>query len=359
MTRAGAAPTTTRPPLGLGSDALFLVWGPPSHGPRSKVFARELGIEITFVTSSRRRGPLVAPFKYASMAVKTFRVLFSRRPRVVVVQSPPTFAVMAVWAYGALTGARFVVDAHSDAMLSPYWTRPAWLFRLLVRKPAATIVTNEHFARKVRSRGGEAIVIPDIPTSFRIGEPYPVEGAFNVMVVNSFAPDEPLSEIVAAATDLQDVSFYVTGDPGRNGAFVPQHVPDNLRLTGFLADPSYYALMSSCQAVMCLTTRDHTMQRGACEALWMHTPIVTSRWPLLQEYFREGAVHVGGTASEIGAGIRAMVQGHARYEEGIRRLAAERRRDWLAAIGSLASLLERQAHDRSVRARPTKARWKR
>ncbi|HUF59002.1 MAG TPA: glycosyltransferase [Actinomycetota bacterium] len=329
----------------LGPDALFLVWGPPSHGPRSQVFARELGIEIRFITSFRRRGAIVAPFKYLSMAAKTVRLLAARRPRVVFVQSPPTIAVATVWAFAVLTGARFFIDTHSAAMLSSYWTRPAWLHRLIARRAAATIVTNQYFARRIREQGGTALVIPDIPTSFRIGEPFEVEGNFTVMVVNSFAPDEPLSEIVAAARELPGVSFYVTGDPNRAGEAIPRPLPVNVRLTGFLPDPTYYALMASCQAVMCLTTRDHTMQRGACEALWMSTPIVTSRWPLLQEYFSSGTVHVAENTTEIRDGIQRMVREYEEYQVGIRRLAAERRRGWWDAIASLVSLVEAPARD--------------
>jgi len=326
-------------------DALFLVWGPPSHGPRSQVFARELGIEIRFVTSFRRRGPIVAPFKYLSMAAKTVLLLATRRPRVVFVQSPPSIAVATVWAYAVLTGARFFIDTHSATMLSSYWTRPAWLHRLITRRAAATIVTNQHFARRIREQGGSALVIPDIPTAFRIGEPFEVEGEFTIMVVNSFARDEPLHAIVAAARELPGVVFYVTGDRSRAGADIPRSLPTNVRLTGFLPDPTYYALMDSCHAVMCLTTRDHTMQRGACEALWMSTPIVTSRWPLLQEYFSAGTVHVGGTAAQIRDGIERMVREYEWYRLEIRRLGAERRRGWRDATASLVSLVETPARD--------------
>jgi glycosyltransferase involved in cell wall biosynthesis len=323
----------------LREDALFLVWGPPSHGPRSRLFARELGIEIRFVTSTARRGPFVAPFKYASQTFKTVRLLAARRPRLVLVQSPPTFAVMTAWLYTAITGASFVVDAHSAAMLSAYWTRPRWLYRLIARAALATIVTNEHFAGRIRRSGGRALVIRDIPTRFPTGDRFPVADAYNVMVVNTFADDEPLAEVIEAADGLNDVMFHVTGDPRRRGARIPDRVPPNVRFTGFLPDEEYYALMASSQAVMCLTTRDHTMQRGACEALWMGKPIVTSRWPLLEHYFRAGTVHVANTSDGIRNGVREVVRRLPEYREEIRRLQAEHRHAWERSVGSLLGLM--------------------
>jgi glycosyltransferase involved in cell wall biosynthesis len=335
---ADVAPDPSRIEHGIPGDAFFLVWGPPSHGPRSQVFARALGIEIRNVTSSRRRGALVAPFKYASMLGKTSWLLLKLRPPVVFVQSPPTFAAMTVCAYAAITGARFVVDAHSAAM-SPIWTRPAWLSRLVARRAATTIVTNEHFARRIRGWGGRALVVPDIPTDFGTVRPSPLVGTFNVMVVSSFAPDGPVNEILRAARELPDVEFHVTGDPMRGRDRLPRDIPANVHLTGFIPDPQYYALMASCQAVLCLTTRDHTMQRGACEALWIGTPIVTSDWPLLREYFTTGTVHVGGTAGEIGEGLREMVRDHSTHRDGILRLREERRKGWQDAIASIARLV--------------------
>jgi glycosyltransferase involved in cell wall biosynthesis len=335
MTTHDAVTEAARTTGVLGRYVLFLVWGPPSHGPRSRVFARELGIDVRFVTSTARRGPLVAPFKYASQTYKTVRLLAARRPRLVFVQSPPTFAVMTVWLYSAFTGGRFIVDAHSAAMLSAYWTRPRWLYRLIARRAVATIVTNEHFAGSIRRSGGRALVIRDIPASLPADDTSPVPDAFNVMVVNSFADDEPLAQVIAAADGLNDVVFHVTGDPGRPGARVPDRVPGNVRFTGFLPERAYHGLMASSQAVLCLTTRDHTMQRGACEALWMGKPIVTSRWPLLQEYFRAGAVHVANTSDGIRDGVRELMRRYPEYEEGIRRLQGEQRDAWERSLRSL------------------------
>jgi glycosyltransferase involved in cell wall biosynthesis len=329
------------PPLGwLGSDALFLVWGTPSQGPRSRVFAKELGIEARFVQTRMRRGALTAPFRYAVQAVKTLSFLSRRRPRVIFVQSPPSLSVLTVALYCALTGAPFVVDAHSAAMQSPFWTRPRWLYALLARRAAATIVTNERFAYIIQRFKGRALIVRDIPTTFPGEREDSRHHGFRVLVVNTFAPDEPLDEVMAAARELPEATFYVTGNTSGGGRRIPEDRPANVRFTGFLPEEDYYGLMASSDAVMCLTTRDDTMQRGACEALSMGRPILTSNWPLLRDYFRAGTVHVDNSPAGIRDGVRAMIDEHARYEREIAWLQEEQRQEWERAVRSLLQIVK-------------------
>ena len=69
--------------------------------------------------------------------------------------------------------------------------------------------------------------------------------------------------------------------------------------------------------MQCLTTRDNTMQRGACEALSLSRPIVTSDWPLLRSYFAQGTVHVDNTAAGIRSGIAQVLKDRERFETEI------------------------------------------
>ena len=326
--------------------SLFLVWGPPSHGPRSKVFARELGINVHFVYSTTDRGLRVAIRKYSYQAVKTLQLLYRKRPEIVFVQSPPSFAVVFVHIYCATTRSQFVVDAHSGALQSSHWTRPRWLYRFLARNALATIVTNEHFAGVIRDQGGRALVLRDIPTEFPDDGAFPVDEDFTVVVVNTFAPDEPLDDVLAAASGLEGVTFYVTGDTNRPGVALPVTVPENVHFTDYLPDESYYSLLKASGAVMCLTTRDHTMQRGACEALSLGKPIITSRWPLLQDYFHRGTVHVDNTSDGIRSGVVEMVVDHDRFQKEIVELQRDQQREWEMALSSIISLLDAGAGER-------------
>ena len=323
----------------LGTDALFLVWGPPGYGPRSRAFGAALGIEVAFITVTRRRGRLSALVKYPVQAVRTLALLVRRSPRVIFVQSPPGFAVMTVWLYATLGRRRFVVDAHSDAMTSRYWTKPRWVYRGLARAAAATLVTNEHFAASIRADGGTSLVIRDVPQSVdgsRRDAAAP--GAFGVMVVCTYAPDEPIEEVFEAAGHLPEVTFSLTGDPARFGRVLPP-APPNVRRTGYLSEEAYRDLMASSGAVMCLTTNDHTMQRGACEALWTGRPIITSDWPLLRDYFDRGTEHVDNGAASIAAAVRKIAADPTAYERAIEDLQALRRREWDEAVAALVTLV--------------------
>lgn len=311
----------------LATKAVFMVWGPPSHGNRTRVFARGLGIEVHHVYSTTRRGPWAAPVKYPYQAVATLVFLARTRPDIVFVQNPPSFAPVVVAFYAWLARKKFVVDSHTDAFVSPWWTRPAWLYRLVARRAVATVVTNQHLADRIRSWGGDALVIRDIPGEQPTGT-YPMPEGFNVAVVATFADDEPLDEIVETARRMPDVRFWVTGDPGREGAAVPTDIPPNVTLTGFLSLSEYFGLLRDCDVVMCLTTRDHTMQRGACEALSLAKPIITSDWSVLRDYFNKGTVHVDNTPDRIAAAVTEVRTDPERFAREIVALRGEVRQEW-------------------------------
>ncbi len=328
-----------RPRTGALRGGLFLVWTPSNRGSRSRALAGKLGIEVQYLATSTARGWRGALLKYPPQALLTVAMLARKRPRVVFVQSPPSLAPLLVAVYAVLTRAHFVIDAHSDALMNPIWTRPRWLYRWLARRAAATIVTNEHFANVVRDQGGRAVIVSDIPTDFPSGS-FDVDDGFSIAVVNTFAADEPLEAVLEAADGLDGVNLYVTGDPNRTPDRIPDRLPPNVTFTGFLPEDQYYGLLRSSDAIMCLTTRDHTMQRGACEALWLGTPIITSDWPVLQEYFASGTVHVDNTVEGIRSGIDIMRSEIDAHRKGILALQLSQQQRWQEALGSLLELLD-------------------
>lgn len=318
--------------------ALFLAWARPSHSRRSELMARRLGVPLRRIYVLKMK-PWLAPARYPAQAVLTLNTLFRERPALVFVQNPPIFAPLIVWLYCALTGSRFIIDSHTDALHGPLWQWSWPLHAFLSRQALTTLVTNSHLQRVVQQWHAPAHVITDIPSELPAGIPYPVEHPFNVVMVSSWAPDEPLEAVIAAARHLPEIGIYITGDPVQGFKRRPTDLPRNVHLTGFLSDEAYYGLLRSAQAVMALTTEDHTNQRGACEGVWLNKPILTSDWPVLRQTFHRGTVHVDNTAEGIYAGLMQMRADHATLSAEIADLQAERLAQWEAFTAQLTELI--------------------
>ena len=283
---------------------------------------------------------LTVPFKYVSQTFKTLRILFRERPAAVFVMTPPVFASFPAWIYSRLTGAPFLIDAHSGAFLNPRWKPLLFIHKWFSAAARATMVTNEYMQSKLRDEWNcAAIIVRDVPVGFSEPVRPRLESGYNVTLVATFTPDEPIDVFFRAAAQLPEVSFHVTGDYRRASPRVLKAKPDNVRLAGFLPDSEYVGLLLASDAVMALTTRDHTMQRGAYEALYLGKPIITSDFDLLRRHFSKGSVHVKITAESIAAGVRRMRENLPRFQTEIEELRRERLEDWRRVEAGLRRLI--------------------
>lgn len=298
---------------------------------RSDHTARELGGR-SFMVYRKEYGsrPGTILQKYAAQWRETSRILREERPDVVFVMTPPLVASLPAFLYAWRHGARVVLDAHTAAFLHPRWRRLQWLQRWLCRRAATTIVHNEHLADVVRAAGAHATVVPDVPVLYEATEPFDRPATPTVAVVCSFNYDEPVAAIFEAAAALPDVRFFVTGNPRHLAPELATRLPANVTLTGFISTEAYGGLISGADAVLTLTTRDHTMLRGAYEAIYQGTPVVVSDWPVLRQAFSDGAVHVDNSAPAIADAVRAIAADREGFRAGARRLRTHKLQQWAA-----------------------------
>jgi glycosyltransferase involved in cell wall biosynthesis len=316
---------------------VMISWAPYSR--MSQTFARELGGKLHCIHYLRFQSPLHAPFKYILMAVHTLVVLFRERPKAVHVQNPPFVAGLVVNIYCRLTRARFVLHYHS-AVFDSIWDWALPFQKFIARKAVTNIVTNNHWADIVRSWGGHAIVMTDPFLELPKGEDFKVKKGYNVAFVSTFAHDEPLDAVLEAARTLPNINFYITGNKKKKPASFFENAPPNIEFTGFLdPDLEYPGLLRAVDAVMVLTTRNHTLQLGGCEAAALGKPLITSDWPYLKEVFPKGTVYVSASAESIIEGIRKAEKDHARLAEEIVQLREESQQDWTLKLTQLNQLM--------------------
>ena len=315
---------------------MFVVWAPYSR--RSQVFAQELGATLRCIHYLKFQSPLYAAPKYVLQAVKTWQILFLERPELVFVQNPPFVCGWVVSLYCRITGARFAFDHHSDAFSSRWsWGLP--LQRRLARRAVINIVTNQHWADIIESWHARALIIGDLFAGLPAGERYPVAPGFNVAFVQTFAPDEPLEAVLEAVSRLPEVNLYITGDTRRMSRQSLADSPSQVTFTGFLPDSQYVGLLRAVDAVMVLTTRDHTLQLGGCEAVAAGKPLIVSDWPFLRQSFPQGAIYVRNSPEGICRGIWEMQQRQAELQQAMLVLQQDTRQESQAKLAQLRALL--------------------
>jgi len=315
--RADPSESTAAPPT-----VSFVTWYPSCR--RSDTLAERLGGRSHLIHFFEFKQPVYAPMKYVVQALVTFWRLYKDRPEVVFVASPPVFAVCTVWAYAALFRIPFIIDAHTGVFDDPRWTWMTRVSQFLSRSALATIVTNRTLAAEVTRWGGHPVVIGDLPVRFPEVPASDLGAGFHVVVVNTFSQDEPLAEVIQAARLTPSISFHITGSPRHSRNGWSGSLPPNARFTGWLSDEAYVGLLRGADAVMSLTTHDHTMQRGGYEAMAVEKPLITSDWPLLRETFSRGTLHVDNSAQGIArAATRARLE-HKRLASAMTRLRRDR-----------------------------------
>jgi glycosyltransferase involved in cell wall biosynthesis len=278
--------------------------------------------------------------KYLEQSWQTLRLLVRVKPRIIFVMTPPVFACLPIWFYVQLSGARYVIDAHSGAFLDPRWSPILFVHRFFSRWAATTIVTNDYLEEIVRSWGAKAFVISDLPIVFPPPARMSLGGSFKITLVNTFTRDEPLELFLQAARELPNVQFYVTGLLRDADKRLLNMRPDNVEFTDFLPAAQYVGLLMASDAVMALTTFDHTMQRGAYEAVYLAKPVLVTGTEFLRRAFYKGTVHVENTVEGIVRAVNEMKLNLQKYQKEVESLRCERLQRWNRTQTALRQWLE-------------------
>lgn len=266
---------------------------------RSRVLSQHFEFEL-FEVISKKRGVL----RYLDSIVKTTKILFSERPKVLIVQNPSMF--LALWSVVCKIpfNYKLIVDRHTNFKFdnrkskSAKWIMFRWISALTIKFSDVTIVTNRGLARIVRRIGGTPFVLPDkIPEISGGNETTEsVENTVGdfIFFVCSFGNDEPVEDVVRAYEELPSkITLVVSGNWARKFSKAEiEGVSENVKFTGYITDSEFESLMSRSLGVVVLTKNEFTLNCGAYEALSLNKPLLLSNTLALRNYFKRVATFV-------------------------------------------------------------------
>ncbi len=325
------------------NKVLVIAWR--EHLDRATMFAKHFDAEMVHISYMpfRSNPQWFVPIRYLVQWLMAWKVLFRKRPRYVHVTNPPFIAAFNVWLYCVLTGAKYIMDTHSPALFSQKWGWTLPMQRFVAKRAAMNIVDQDRFKALFESWGAKATILtkpPGTPVRVPESDVAPEEASqYPVMVVNTFAPDEPVQPVLDAARALPEVKFYVTGNTQLAGSAMIASAPENVVFTGFLGREDYWKTMSASRAVIVLTTYPYSLLGGAQDGMVLGIPLILSHQPSLTDYFTKGAVFIENTADGIIKGIEEIRQQETTLKHQIQELAVEKRRIWQTNFQGLKNMV--------------------
>ncbi len=293
--------TGRRSVLGPGSGWVAVAWF--SHR-RTESICRDLGIPL-HVLATRRRGAL----RYLTLSLRTIHLLIKTRPRVLLVQNPSIGTAVLATLLRPIFRYRLFIDAHNEAVTPYIHDRPAIrrIAAWLLRRADRTLVTNEALAAVVTQAGGHPFVLFDpIPVPPAV-EPALLGSGPNVVVISTFAPDEPLAVVLEAAAALPEFTFHVTGRLPDDDVRAAIGRVSNVRPTGFLPDGDYWALLRGASVILDLTDMPNCLVCGGYEAIAVARPLVLTDDPAARNLFGAAALYTENRSEPLVSALRAAV----------------------------------------------------
>lgn len=305
-------------------DLGFVSWTP--H-PRAADLARVLGAELYVPARWARRLP--APLRYAVQGAMTFGWVWRRRLRNVLFTNPPFVAGLPLLAVARLLPLRIWCDSHSGAFNDPRWRRFRRLNAWVMRRCAGVLVATDRLAGSVRAAGARPFVVGDPIFDLREPRRSPAPDAPLVATLG-YEFDEPIDELLEAARRCPEMRFVLSG---KAPAGVRSRAPSNCEFSGWLPADEYDEALRRARAVICLTTREDTMQRGGYEAVQRGIPLIVSATRALMGWHGESATYAASDAVSIARACRTVWEAgeaqrrlaHDAVDAFVERSAADRR----------------------------------
>jgi glycosyltransferase involved in cell wall biosynthesis len=302
-------------------DRIFLNW--VAHCTRSEVLAQAFNTKIFFIPYLQRKGIIFTSLRYLCALIATTGLLLWRRPKLVFAMNQPVFLPILVYLLSFINRCQFVVDSHSGLFNKKKWMWAQPLMKWVCRRSVFTIVTNTVHKEIVESWGADVEILGSLIVPDHGSKQISIDHPQTIVVIGTFAEDEPTLEVLRAASLCSKVQFYMTGDYRKASRAVLEMRPQNLSFTGFLKQEEYISLVKSVDGAMILVTNDNTMQRGAYEAMSWGIPIITSDWAILRDAFPKGVVFVQNDMAGIVDGVADFFQRKEQLKLEIQELRCE------------------------------------
>ncbi|MBW4933407.1 glycosyltransferase family protein [Marinobacter sp. F4206] len=298
----------------IREDAVWITWERQTRNRSASEYFNVPLYEIIEDNSNRA-------LRYCKSTLRTLSIIGKKKPRYFFAQNPSIVLAILAISLKPLAKFKVIIDAHNAGIHGPENSGRILptINQFIIRKADAVIVTNSELADHVNSCGGNPIVLPDPLPSLEMSKDTAVldpQRKLKALCITSWSDDEPYREILEAASAFpDDIEFFFSGNYKKIGHLLPDAIPENVNLLGFVDERSFHDHLFSADFCIDMTKRSDCMVCGAYESISAEKPIILSDTPVQRRYFSKGALfsqnsalHITNTLQEMKDRIDTMRQ---------------------------------------------------
>jgi hypothetical protein len=317
------------------TSQLYFAW--TAFQRRQVSMAPYCGFQTVFMPVEKRTGRVAKALTYLRHSWTMLNMLRQQRPTVVWIQLPQVPLLWIALLYRTMFNidAKIVADCH-NAMFRPPWSKVPLGISLLSRC-SSVLAHNTDVLETAVALGvprNRLTVMEDPPASFpptaTLGINIDLPRPWFVFPA-SFAADEPIAELLAAARETPEVSILITGNlKNCREPHLVANAPANVRFLGYLSRSDFEALIVNCDAVIAFTRFDGIQLSVCGEAVGCGKPMLASNTKTLRTLFPNGTCFVDSASpSDIANGFRTLTKQRQQLTTAMVQLRAKFLSEWL------------------------------
>jgi glycosyltransferase involved in cell wall biosynthesis len=281
----------------------YIVW--KNYQRRAEVFAKKLEAELVFMPHIFK-SKYLRLFDYFLKLIATFKHIRKHQSDVMIFQSPPIYAAIPA----LLMRIPYIIDTHNVAIQGNWYKLP--MTKYLMSQASGVIVHNDEIFQLAQKLFPHANLISILDPIENLSVRNRERLKNQILVVCSFANDEPVNVIIDSIINLPNYVFVITADLNKLQDQQRQSLCQlkNVKLTGFLPTQEYQDILCSSLAALVLTTREATQPSGACEALSSDTQLIVSDTSLTKKLFGEWGIFVDNSVESIIEAVESLQMGN-------------------------------------------------
>lgn len=327
-------------PVAVDASAGKRVWISWNRQRRNIGLARS--VNATLYMSELR---LPRCFRLVAECFNSWMIILREKPDICFVMNPSIFASWWMARLKKVYGFVLVTDLHTVNIRLEGLDEKIFLyfFRKGLRGSDVVIVTNPLYRQEILPFNQQVVCIPDQLPRLLSGSVCAKglvaegKGQVPLLVVSSFAEDEPLDELVSLDNELSPFHLYITGNWKKRYKTPP--TTRHITFLGYVADDVYDELLHTVDGIIVLTTVEGCLCCGAYEALAAEKPLILSNTRALQDFFEDGPIYTEHEPAALMAAIKQLGREKTERRQKMIALKANIQRKFDQSVAQLEELL--------------------